>query len=427
MKWLVRTAAAVARHRWLWRHRSSFAVAVRRERWSLLVDVSAIIQHDAQTGIQRVVRAVWSELRHREDREFIIAPVYATPEHGYCYAPLGFLEGSRELDRQPVVAGCGDMFLGLDLSAHLLPKYRSQLRGWRASGATIHLVVYDLLPLVRPAWFSRQTCAHFRRWFDVVRDDADQALCISDQVSRELCQELATKGAVDRPFVGRLHLGGDISKSVPSPGISDDARRLLDGLRFRPAILMVGTIEPRKGYEIALTAFDYLWKNRPNDAPDLIIVGKGGWKTELLQRRIRLHPQNGRRLHWLDEVSDEALCGFYEGCRGVLMASRAEGFGLPLLEAATHRRFILARDLPVFREQRLPNVLYFDDDRPVALAERLMDLVGAGLRGTAPVIDLRTWSECVDRLLVEMGIHEHARDRSTWSTKSHSDNMLRAR
>ena len=404
MKWIVRRAASVARYRWLWRHRSSFAGAARLERRQLLVDVSAIIQHDAQTGIQRVVRAVWSELSRHGNGEVDIVPVYATAGHGYCYAPFDFLEGSLELRRQPVIAGCGDMFLGLDLSAHLLSKYRSQLRAWQARGASIHLVVYDLLPLVRPEWFSRQTYAHFRRWFDVVRDDADQALCISDQVARELCEELATKGAVDRPIVGRLHLGGDISASVPSPGVSDEARRLLDGLRFRPAILMVGTIEPRKGYEIALTAFEHLWRTRPNDAPDLIIVGKRGWKTERLQQRIRSHPQNGRRLHWLDEVSDEALCGFYEGCRGVLMASRAEGFGLPLLEAAAHRRFILARDLPVFREQRLPNVLYFDDDRPVALGERLMELLRAGLRDTAPVIDLPTWSDCVDRLLIDLEV-----------------------
>jgi glycosyltransferase involved in cell wall biosynthesis len=369
-----------------------------------LVDVSAIIQHDAQTGIQRVVRAVWSELSGRRNGEFDIVPVYATTGHGYCYAPFDFLEGSSEPGRQPVVAGCGDMFLGLDLSAHLLPKYRSQLRAWQGRGATIHLVVYDLLPLVRPEWFSHQTCAHFRRWFDVVRDEADQALCISDQVARELCQELATNGALDRPIVGRLHLGGDIGASVPSPGVSDEARRLLDGLRFRPAILMVGTIEPRKGYEIALTAFDYLWKTRPNDAPDLIIVGKRGWKTEGLQQRIGSHPQNGRRLHWLDEVSDEALCGFYEGCRGVLMASRAEGFGLPLLEAAAHRRFILARDLPVFREQRLPNVLYFDDDRPVALGGRLMDLLAAGQKEPAPSANLPTWRDCAERLIVEIGI-----------------------
>ena len=409
MSWAVRGAAFLARNHWIWRNRSSSARGRTTERSRLLVDVSAIIQHDAQTGIQRVVRAVWGELSLR-DICIDIVPVYATRHRGYCYAPADFLERRQRLGSEPVTAGPKDIFLGLDLAAHLLPRYSRQLRGWRASGAKIHIVVYDLLPLTRPEWFSKKTSKLFRRWFDVVRGDTDRALCISDQVSRELCQELAARGAIDRPAVGRLYLGGDISASVPSQGITDEARRLLDGLKFRPAILMVGTIEPRKGYEVALNAFEHLWGSGRKDAPDLIIVGKPGWKTEELQRRIRSHPQNGRRLHWLEGASDEALCAFYEGCRGVLMASMGEGFGLPLLEAAGHQRFVLARDLPVFREQRLANVMYFDDDRPVALGERVMDLLGVGPYSGMPLTDLPTWSACVDRLLSDIGIHELPED-----------------
>ena len=388
-------------------------------RQRLLVDVSAIMQHDAQTGIQRVVRAVWSELSRRRDRALDVVPVYATKAHGYCYAPPDFLQRTLSFPREVVAAGKGDVFLGLDLSAHLLPKYRAQLRGWRQAGATVNLVAYDVLPLVRPEWFSRQSVSHFREWFDLLRTEADQAVCISDQVARELCEQLAIAGAIDRPSIGRLQMGGDISASLPSSGLSDATRQLLNRLPFRPAILMVGTIEPRKGYDIGLGAFEHLWETRPKDAPDLIIVGRPGWKTQRLQERLRSHSQFGKRLHWLDNVSDEALCAFYDGCRGVLMASRGEGFGLPLIEAAAHKRFILARDLAVFREQRLPNVLYFEDDRPAALGDRLMHLVDIAHGGPAPAADLPSWSDCVDRLLVEMGLrrdecgHEQALGRAS--------------
>jgi glycosyltransferase involved in cell wall biosynthesis len=275
------------------------------------------------------------------------------------------------------------------------------------------VVVYDVLPLVRPEWFSRQAVRHFRKWFDVLRTEVDRVICISDQVGRELCHELAIAGTTDGPSIGRLQMGSDIGASLPSYGVCEAEQRLIDRLRFRPAILMVGTIEPRKGYDIALRAFEYLWSTRPKDAPDLIIVGKPGWKTEGLQRRIRSHPQNGKRLHWLDRVSDEALSDFYEGCRAVFMASRGEGFGLPLLEAAAHRRFILARDLPVFREQSLPHVLYFSDDRAAALGERLMDLLSAAVRGIAPVIDLPTWSDCVDHLLIDIGLEDRESESRT--------------
>jgi len=403
MNWFARMTAPGVRRAWSWWHRNSFRESFEAQRPRLLVDVSAVMKSDAQTGIQRVVRAVWSELNGRKDCAFEVVPVYATHFHGYCYAPANFLEQSRAPQPEVVHAGRGDKFLGLDLSAHLLPKYRDQLRAWRRNGATVSLVAYDVLPLIRPEWFSQKSVAHFRKWFDLLKDEADQAICISDQVARDLCEQLAIVGATEQPVIGRLQMGGDIQASLPTFGMSDQTRQLLRRLPFRPTILMVGTVEPRKGYEIALAAFEYLWRTSPKDAPDLVIVGKPGWKTERLQKRLRDHPQHGSRLHWLDQVSDEALCEFYDNCRGVLMASRGEGFGLPLIEAAAHGRYILARDLSVFREQGLPNVLYFDDDRPSALGSRIMALLTAGQRGSAPVANLPSWHDCVDRLLIELG------------------------
>ena len=400
----VKKAAHVgARQAWLWRNRFAFGAAIHSERPRLLVDVSAILRHDAQTGIQRVVRAVWSELARRSGEKFVVLPIYATSAQGYCYAPPDFLDRKGGvIGSIPVSVRPGDKFLGLDLSAHLLPKYRRQLKAWRAFGASIHLVVYDLLPLLRPDWFSDAAVGHFQRWFEVLRKDTDQAICISDQVARDLGKRLAGSGQSHRVAIGRLKMGAEIAESVPSSGLCSDVRRLLELLRFRPTVLMVGTIEPRKGYEVAIAAFEHLWRTGAPDAPDLVIVGKGGWKTAALQQYIRSHPAIGTHLHWLDSVSDEGLCLLYEACRGVFMASRGEGFGLPLVEAALHRRNVLARDLPVFREQRMPNVLFFDDDRPAPLAGRLMDLVNAGQASC--VAKLPAWSDCVDDLLGEIGL-----------------------
>src|SRR5205085_1970151 len=121
-----------------------------------------------------------------------------------------------------------------------------------------------------------------------------------------------------------------------------------------------------------------LWCERPTDSPDLVIVGKPGWKTSGLQEQICAHPEFGQRLHWLREMSDEGLCLLYEACRGLLVASRGEGWGLPLIEATMHRRFILARDLPVFREHGQTNIAYFTDDSPGPLGERLVELMNTG-------------------------------------------------
>ncbi len=394
-----------ARVAWLLRNRKSFGGRDPCELPRLLVDVSAISRHDAQTGVQRVVRAVWIELGLRNGDGFQLVPVYATHDHGYCYASTDIFDRPHVEHRpEPVMASVGDKFLGLDLSAHYLPKYRAQVRAWRNHGATVHLVVYDLLPLLRPDWFNKPTAAHFRKWFDVLAYEADQAICISKQVSRDLRDRLHLTGRKSRLSIVSMGMGGDIAASRPSSGISTEVSQLLDRLRFRPAILMVGTVEPRKGYDAAIAAFEHLWRTRGGEAPDLVIVGKGGWKTSTIQKSIRCHPESGSRLHWLDSVSDEGLCELYDSCRGLFMASRGEGFGLPLVEAVTHRRHVLARDLPVFREQEMPNVLYFEDDDPAALGERLMELAALGSNRPPSVPPLPTWSECVSGLLKSIGI-----------------------
>ncbi|MDC6657870.1 glycosyltransferase, partial [Leclercia adecarboxylata] len=129
----------------------------------------------------------------------------------------------------------------------------------------------------------------------------------------------------------------DISGSAPSRGLPDDAEQILSRLAERPSILMVGTLEPRKGYTQALAAFTELWNEGVE--LNLVIVGREGWRDlpdeqrrdipELI-RQLRHHPEREQRLFWLDGISDEFLEKIYAAADGLLAASLDEGFGLPL-------------------------------------------------------------------------------------------------
>ena len=156
-------------------------------------------------------------MKRRNGVDFELLPVFASSTHGYCRAPLDFLQAkSKPVVGSPVRVRGGDKFLGLDLSAHLLPKYRRQLRAWRRHGATIHLVVYDLLPLQRPGWFTPSAVKHFERWFDLLAGETDQAICISNQVARDLKDRFLGMASARRPEIARLRLFVVSHGSFPS-------------------------------------------------------------------------------------------------------------------------------------------------------------------------------------------------------------------
>lgn len=391
------------RRLWLRRNVAAFYDAGPPRRPRLLVDVSVIVRNDAGTGIQRVVRSVWSHLLAHSGGAFDVVPVHAARGRGYCFAPLEFLSKRQRLEHVPVGVKDGDHFLGLDLAAHHLPKWSEQIDAWRANGAKVHVVVYDLLPWLHPAWFPPTTSERFASWLDSITKRADQLLCISEEVAGDLGRLLGPGPAGRKPRIGRLHLSGDVAGSVPSLGLSPEVVSTLNLIRTTPTVLMVGTVEPRKAYDKVISAFELLWKSGA-DAPSLLIIGRPGWKTAELQSRIRSHSEFGRRLHWLQQASDEALDRAYIAARAVLCASYAEGFGLPLAEAAAHGRWSLVRDLPVFREKRLPNVHYFTDDSAVTLAQSIEQIIRLAKQMNPPIADIAGWSPCVDKLIAELGL-----------------------
>jgi len=108
----------------------------------------------------------------------------------------------------------------------------------------------------------------------------------------------------------------------------------LDGMRRRygldtPYILAVGTVQPRKNYEMLIRAFRPVAERHPHS---LVIVGGKGWLDEGLPREIeRLGLRDRVRLAGF--VDDADLPAVYSAADLLAFPSLYEGFGLPLLEA----------------------------------------------------------------------------------------------
>lgn len=331
----------------------------------LLVDVSAIICEDAHTGIQRVVRALLLQLFSNPPVGYQVLPVFCTRKHGYRYADSAFVHKfTYHTDKLPtgdVVVGNKDIFFGLDLAAHLLPLHEKQLFDWKRQGVKIHILIYDMLPHLHPQWFTPRSVKNFRRWLRTISVYSDQLICISESVKNELRTWLISEGfSAHTPRIATMPMGSEIASSLPSYGTDTETIELIEQLKNQKFILMVGTIEPRKGYADALDAMEVLWDN--NDETSLVIVGKPGWKTIKLQERLLTHKQAGKKLLWLKNISDQMLQKLYEMTNGVLVTSYGEGFGLPIVEAMYYGKSLLVRDIPVFKEIAGNASAYFDKD-----------------------------------------------------------------
>ena len=355
----------------------------------LFLDVTATQSHDLKTGIERVVRSMLLALLQLQPQGYRVEPVYlqASNEGWHyryaCQYTLGLLGcPSHALIDEVVEFQAGDLLITMDLSgAQLTQAYQSGLFSQlRHQGVTLFAMLYDLLPLQMPHVFPPGADQSHLEWAKTIAH-FDGAIAISKTVADDFMQWRSQQGIEDAisPFrMGWVHLGADVENSAPSKGMPASAEKTLAALSAKPSFLMVGTIEPRKGYLQTIQAFTQLWQQGVD--VNLVIVGREGWQglDNALRRDIpetvetlKHHPELGRRLFWLEGISDEYLEQVYNKASCLIAASYGEGFGLPLIEAAQAQLPIIARNIPIFKEVAAEHAFYFEGSEPTDLAQAI--------------------------------------------------------
>jgi glycosyltransferase involved in cell wall biosynthesis len=157
---------------------------------------------------------------------------------------------------------------------------------------------------------------------------------------------------------------------------------------------MVGTLQPRKGYSAVLDAFDRLWA--AGALHTLTIVGAPGWKTQALVTRIQQHPEFGKKLQWLDDADDSSLWDLYAGSDALIANSVAEGFGLPLVEAAQVGLPLIVTRIDPFVEIAGDHAFYIEPHDPAGVERAIREWCNLATQGIFPEsrgVRVRTWDE----------------------------------
>lgn len=241
-----------------------------------------------------------------------------------------------------------DSFWGLTCSVNLAERAH-------VIGACVVPIIHDIFPITHPELSDRKNASAFKKAFTRLML-ASHALLTNSRFTQEEVQACLERQGVRVPPIRNFRLGAD---PFVASGSGIGSFRAEMG-RLRDIYLMVGTIEPRKGHAIVLDAFEVLW--RSGSQATLVFVGRVGWRCEDLRKRIESHALLGERLFVFYDATDAELHYAYSKAKVLIIASRVEGFGLPLVEAMRYGIRVIASDIEVFREIGGDYPEYFDVD-----------------------------------------------------------------
>lgn len=353
----------------------------------IFIDVSAQAKTGLHSGIERVTCSILYNFFADQPKGWVVEPVYASADKPGYRCAQEFMSRFLGISDQwaediPMEAYPGDVFLGLDFEPHITMSQCEWLLNLRRRGVSVYSVVHDLLPVSMPDVFPPDgPQERHQKWLQTITL-FDGALCGSRNVADELSGWLDQFGTPRRrPFeLHWFHHGADLTVDASDRSSGTKTEAIMKKIKSRVSFLMVGSIEPRKGYLQTMQAFELLWKQGID--VNLVIVGREGWKgLEDSKRRdipetiamLQNHPDSNKRLVWLKQCSDAALEQVYECCQCLISSSYGEGYGLPLVEAARHGLPLLLRDLPVFREVTAGYATFFADDRsPETIAQAVV-------------------------------------------------------
>lgn len=201
--------------------------------------------------------------------------------------------------------------------------------------------VHDLLPLEAPEFFRPAERDKHRAAMRNITRRAAGVVVGSRAVARRVAEFSREQGRADLPIC----LAGLPAAPVFETAAAADPR-LADKVYF----VLCGTIEPRKNHLLLLNVWRELAEREGRATPKLVLVGKRGWHNEnvldMLERCETLRP-HVVEVFGLSTPGLRALLG---GARAALAPSFAEGFGLPVAEAAACGAPIIASDIETFRE-----------------------------------------------------------------------------
>jgi alpha-1,3-rhamnosyl/mannosyltransferase len=147
------------------------------------------------------------------------------------------------------------------------------------------------------------------------------------------------------------------------------------GLSHGKYVLLVATLEPRKGIDVLLDAWCLLPESLRREFP-LVLTGSSGWRNTTLVNKIEALIAQGT-VHHLGYVSADVLPVLFSGAAVFTYPSVYEGFGLPVLDAMSSGVPVICRAGTSMAEFSQGACMLCDTGEPEELAGKLERLLAS--------------------------------------------------
>lgn len=252
----------------------------------------------------------------------------------------------------------------------------------------IILTIHDIFPITTPENYGMIYRIYFRLLLNQSIKQSDLILYDS-KFSKEETEHYSKVAKKKKKFLTYVIINKERKSELHQSNGDDDY------------FLYVGYLGKRKGTDILIKAYEAY--AQMGGCRKLYLAGGVNDQSviDLLEEtNVKLKGANKATIEYLGYVSKERKAELIENCACFLFPSRAEGFGMPIIEVMEYYRPVIASDLEIFKELIGDTIGYYQHSDNITLdvgnlAKAMYQFVGG------QQIDSTIYDEVIDRYRAE--------------------------